>query len=212
MIKFETMIPYEEGQMVMVDITAPLYWWKDFDLLGMAGTDAKPLPFAGDPLEKKFTLDDFSHEHLDEVTASQDIELTGEKYARLKEEKNISCPVVLSDVKPIDVLRIVIDVLNTYRVLYWTTLDKTWKQQIEQLLPSSFNQTRCAAFTYDALANIYKDHRYHKLDEWREFCNWIETLPHSDVIMRAAGLDENSINGRLSLARCKENLKKEDQK
>lgn len=97
-----------------------------------------------------------------------------------------------------------IEHLNFIRSVYNT--DKTnkgsWWQMI-QLLPSSYNQTRNVMMNYEVLANIYKSRKNHKLDEWVELCKWIETLPYSELIMSAAGLDDNSINARQGLTRNK---------
>lgn len=72
--------------------------------------------------------------------------------------------------------------LNFYRQKYLATKEKKYWWQLIQLLPDSYNQTRNAMFNYEVLANIYKARRNHKLDEWRDFCDWIETLPYSDLI------------------------------
>lgn len=94
-----------------------------------------------------------------------------------------------------------INYLNVYREAYIETKDKKYWWQLIQLLPSSYNQTRNVMLNYEVLANIYKSRRGHKLDEWRELCEWIESLPYSELIMIAAGLDDNSINARRGLAR-----------
>ena len=72
--------------------------------------------------------------------------------------------------------------MNYYRKKYIETKDKKYWWQLIQLLPSSYNQTRNSMLNYEVLANIYKARRNHKLDEWRDFCDWIETLPYSDLI------------------------------
>ena len=83
---------------------------------------------------------------------------------------------------PLQDLRPTIDLLNTYRERYLETKDKSDWYQIIQLLPSSYNQRRTYLLNYEVLANIYKSRRNHKLDEWVEFCGWIETLPYSELI------------------------------
>ena len=119
--------------------------------------------------DKEFTLDDFSYEHLMKVPEG-------------------------SWFSPLNVLEITIHTLNIYRKLYLGTLSPDgsigilenrkdiWWQMI-QLLPSSYNQTRNVMFNYEVLANIYKQRQNHKLDEWIKFCNWIKTLPHSELII-----------------------------
>lgn len=200
MIKIENLATSETEMMVCANITAPLYWWKNFDFSYYPGKSASFLSIQ-ELQKKEFSLDDFSHEHSGEITATCDIELTGEKYEQLKEERNIDSTIVLSNMKPIDVLQIIVDALNTYRGIYLMTGCKSWWWQIVQTIPSSYNYTRTVTLTYDILADIYKNYRIHFMDEWKDFCSWIETLPNSDIIMIAAGLDENSINARLGLAR-----------
>lgn len=133
--------------------------------------------------EREFTLDDFSCEHLREVTSSHNIEMTGAKAERLRKEKSIEAPIAMCDMQPIDILQLTIDALNVYRNLYLETKKKVWWWQMIQLLPSSYNQTRNVMMNYEVLTNIYKSRKDHKLDEWREFCSWIETLPYSELII-----------------------------
>lgn len=116
------------------------------------------------------------------------------------------------DIRTKALLEEIIKALNDYRKLYigynpddfeikgCPSKKDIWWQMI-QLLPSSYNQTRNVMMNYEVLANIYKSRKYHKLDEWREFCKWIETLPYSELIMGAAGLDDNSINAKKGLSR-----------
>ena len=121
---------------------------------------------------KEFTEQDFSTDYLgsryynptDDIFA---IEFPGEQ------PFNATCT---------DVLRLLINILNYYRKKYIDTGDKEYWWKIIQLLPSSYNQTRNVMLNYEVLANIYKSRKNHKLDEWREFCIWIEGLPYSDLI------------------------------
>ena len=141
---------------VYVDIKAPLYWWKEFDTYKV-GTVANSCSTMHKIAEKEFTLEDFSHEHL--IVAG------------------------------LNSLKRTIDDLNSAREGY---LDERIKQnpewrkevwwQMIQLLPSSYNQRRTVMLNYEALANIYKSRRNHKLDEWHTFCDWIEGLPYSELI------------------------------
>ena len=142
--KYMRMIP------VYVRITAPLYWWKEFDTYKV-GTVANSCSTMHKIQEKEFTLEDFSCEYLLQV-ALDDLEGT-------------------------------IETLNDYRVMYLETKDKKYWWQMIQLLPSSYNQTRNVMMNYEVLANIYKSRKNHKLDEWREFCKWIEELPYSELII-----------------------------
>jgi len=135
---------------VYVDITAPLYWWKEFDTYKV-GTVANSCSTMHKIHAKEFTLEDFSCEHLNEPSL-----------------KN---------------LRSVIKCMNDYREEFLKDKDKhNWWQMI-QLLPSSYNQRRTVMLNYEVLANIYRPRINHKLDEWRDFCEWIKTLPYSEIII-----------------------------
>ena len=139
---------------VYLDITAPLYWWKEFDTYKVS-TVANSCSTMHKIAAKKFTLDDFSHEHL-----------TGET----------------NGLWALDFCQITCDVLNHYRDLYLQTKDKKYWWSLIQLLPSSYNQRRTIMLNYEVLANIYKSRRNHKLDEWHTLCDWIENLPYSELI------------------------------
>lgn len=180
---------------VYVDITAPLYWWKEFDTYKI-GTVANSCSTMHKIHAKEFTLEDFSHEHL--------IDVEGEA--------------IEFDNTPGDywnsmaILDITVRVLNMYRQRYLQTKDKKYWWQMIQLLPSSYNQKRTVMMNYEVLANIYKSRKNHKLDEWSEhknvdietlkryyggtyklldekslsdigFCDWIKTLPYSELII-----------------------------
>ena len=146
---------------VYVDITAPLYWWKEFDTYKV-GTVANSCSTMHKIADKEFTLDDFSHEHL-----LDDEYITHKDYGYFL---------------PILCLKEQIYTLNLFREMYLKTKDKKWWWQMIQLLPSSYNQKRTVMLNYEVLANIYKSRKNHKLDEWRDFCKWIETLPYSELI------------------------------
>ena len=143
---------------VYVRITAPLYWWKEFDTYKI-GTVANSCSTMHKIQEKEFTLEDFSCEHL----------LDFEEKGKLR-------------FSPLGTLQNTIDELNDCRDLYLKTKDKAYWWQLIQLLPSSYNQTRNVMMNYEVLANIYRQRKNHKLDEWREFCKWIESLPYSELI------------------------------
>ena len=151
---------------VYVRITAPLYFLKEFDTYKI-GTVSNSCSTMHKIQEKEFTLDDFSHEHL--------------KYGSL------------------DTLKETVRQLNLFRTIYLNggtlgdisvDVKKTFKPkdkeiwwQMIQLLPSSYNQTRNVMLNYEVLCDIYKQRRNHKLDEWRDFCSWIENLPYSELII-----------------------------
>lgn len=154
---------------VYLDITAPLYWWKEFDTYKV-GTVANSCSTMHKIAAKEFTLEDFSHEHLLNM-ANND---AGDALF-LNDANNIR-------VDGDDLFGLTINVLNYYRGRYIKTKDKRYWWQMIQLLPSSYNQKRTVMLNYEVLANIYKSRRHHKLDEWHTLCDWIESLPYSDLI------------------------------
>lgn len=157
---------------VYVDITAPLYWWKEFDTYKV-GTVANSCSTMHKIHAKEFTLEDFSHEHLlyDETSDCDDPLI----------------PHAIFDTRgygtdPKDILEGIIDILNDARQMFLKTKDKLYWWQMIQLLPSSYNQKRTVMLNYEVLSGIYIYRKNHKLDEWREFCRWIEQLPYSEII------------------------------
>ena len=145
---------------VYLDITAPLYWWKEFDTYKV-GTVANSCSTMHKIAAKEFTLDDFSHEQL---------------------FHNVNDTEMWLDIDFLNVLDNTIFYLTKARELYLKTHDKKYWWQMIQLLPSSYNQRRTVLLNYEVLANIYPMRKNHKLDEWRDFCEWIETLPYSELI------------------------------
>lgn len=159
---------------VYVDITAPLYWWKEFDTYKV-GTVANSCSTMHKIADKEFTLDDFSHEHLTDVFS------------------------IDNATNPLNVIEHTIFCLNFCRDLYIKTKDKRYWWQMIQILPSSYNQKRTVLFNYEVLNNIYKSRKNHKLDEWAQhegvidggrtnkeyigFCDWIETLPYAKELI-----------------------------
>ena len=150
---------------VYVDITAPLYWWKEFDTYKV-GTVANSCSTMHKIHAKEFTLDDFSHEHL-------------------YRDNSVIVNYVKNDFRilnNIQWLMLTIDLLNSMREAYLETKDKKCWWQMIQLLPSSYNQKRTVMLNYEVLANMYKSRKAHKLDEWRELCEWMRDLPYSALI------------------------------
>ena len=156
---------------VYVDITAPLYWWKEYDTYKV-GTVTNSCSTMHKIHAKEFTLEDFSYEHLLE---SKDVDVPDNSCCNWNWE---GCGIIA----PIDILEETINMLNTARKMFLETNDKKYWWQMIQLLPSSYNQKRTVMLNYEVLANIYKSRRNHKLDEWRVFCDWIESLPYSELI------------------------------
>ena len=163
---------------VYADVIAPLYWWKEFDTYKV-GTVANSCSTMHKIHAKEFTMDDFSHEHLDDIRGYEpevrDMAPTIEFEPHTDKITNyLLCPD--------DILNLTIKMLNRCRDLYLKTKDKKYWWQMIQLLPSSYNQKRTVMLNYEVMANIYKSRKDHKLDEWRDFCSWIETLPYSELI------------------------------
>ena len=159
---------------VYLDITAPLYWWKEFDTYKV-GTVANSCSTMHKIADKEFTLDDFSHEHLN----CEPYHRNWIESATVDEDITSPHKVWMT---PLDILRCTIEMLNAYRESYLETKDKQDWWQMIQLLPSSYNQKRTVMLNYEVLANMYKSRRNHKLDEWHTFCDWIESLPYSELI------------------------------
>ena len=154
--KFMRMMP------VYARITAPLYWWKEFDTYKVA-TVANSCSTMHKIHEKEFTLEDFSTEHLN-IDSLDHLQQTIDLLNEIR-DNYINYEKYAKQVQP--------NLLMTKKDVWW---------QMIQLLPSSYNQTRNVMMNYEVLANIYKSRKDHKLDEWREFCQWIETLPYSELI------------------------------
>ena len=143
---------YLRQVMLSVDITAPMYWWKEYDTYKVA-TVANSTSTMHKIHSKPFEIDDFSHDHLTE--------------------------------NGLKVLRDLVDEMEKIRLEYVETKDKALWYDLIQLLPSSYNQMRTCTLNYETLINIYKSRKHHKLDEWRSFCEWIETLPYAKELIIA---------------------------
>ena len=169
---------YRRMIVIWTDIVAPLYWWKEFDTYKV-GTVANSCSTMHTIQNKEFTIDDFSHEHL---LGPNDISREADMY---DDTALAHIPVTdgLIYCTPLSFLYMACAVLNHFRELYLKTGDKTYWWQMIQLLPSSYNQRRTVMLNYEVLANIYHARKNHKLDEWRDFCKWIETLPYADGII-----------------------------
>lgn len=151
---------YRRMIQVYVDITAPLYWWKEMDTYKI-GTVTNSCSTMYKIHERDLTIDDFSYEHL---ICDKDIEMLDDFVFGLSTLKQI------------------IFTINGARKAFLKTNDKKYWWQMVQLLPSSYNQRRTWMANYEVLTNIYHSRKNYKLDEWREFCKWIEKLPYSEII------------------------------
>lgn len=185
---------YRRMIVVYVDITAPLYWWKEFDTYKI-GTVANSCSTMHKIADKEFTLDDFSCEHL--FSHSAETEIYHASY---------TSPFIDGEIQwtPGTCLITTIFMLNHYRGKYLEAKTKPLKDntireslmkeywwQMIQLLPSSYNQKRTVMLNYEILVGIYKYRKDHRLDEWKDFCKWIESLPYSEII---TGAKENTNN------------------
>lgn len=160
---------------VYVDITAPLYWWKEFDTYKV-GTVANSCSTMRKIADKEFTMEDFSHEHLISDWKEEDKNSFFEHPCQCEHDS-------MAAYCSLDVLAITIEALNVNRKAYLETKDKKYWWQMIQLLPSSYNQKRTVMLNYEVLANIYKSRNNHRLDEWRTLCNeWIPSLQYSELI------------------------------
>lgn len=168
---------------VYADITAPLYWWKEFDTYKV-GTVANSCSTMHKIAEKEFTLEDFSTDQLchNAFDISGIIDVFGDGDGK-------------EMMSPIRIVEMTIEMLNQMRDQYLQTKDKRYWWQMIQLLPSSYNQKRTVMLNYEVLANIYKSRWNHKLDEWREFCCWIETLPNFELITGPFVMKREDKNG-----------------
>lgn len=152
--KFMRQIP------VIVDISAPLYWWKEMDQYKV-GTVTNSCSTMHKIHAKEFTLEDFSHEDL------------------FAFDSKLAEPELL----PIEVIETLIRALNHYRDAFNETGERRYWRQMIQLLPTSYNQTRTVSLNYSVLKNIYHARKNHKLTEWHELCHWIETLPYAEELI-----------------------------
>lgn len=134
---------------VTMDITAPLYWWKEYDTYKV-GSVANSCSTMHKIHARELALDDFSHEHLTPAN--------------------------------LEMLNAVIMSMNVARAKYMHDNDKEQWWQMIQMLPTSYNQRRTVLLNYEVLVGMYRDRKHHKLDEWREFCKWIESLPYPEFI------------------------------
>ena len=147
---------------VQLDVTAPLYWWKEFDTYKV-GTVANSCSTMHKIHEKEFTLEDFSCEHLADDFALSNAE------------------------SPINVIEHLIYCLNFCRSLYLETKDKKYWWQMIQLLPSSYNQRRTIDLNFEVLLKQYRERKNHKLDEWHTYCDWIKEITLLSEIIKKYG-------------------------
>lgn len=147
---------------ISMDITAPLYWWKEFDTYKV-GTVANSCSTMHKIADKEFTIDDFSTEHL--IKSS---ELGSDEMDIWQSSVQMMINTICH--------------LNAYRNLYLKTKDKKYWWQMIQLLPSSYNQKRTVTMNYAVARNIYHARKNHKLDEWQRFCDILSALPCSNLI------------------------------
>ena len=178
--------------MVSVDITAPLYWWKECDTYKV-GTVANSCSTMHTIHKKEFTLEDFSIEHLifdrnvpneeyeevDDLNDRTGWDIVNEKYCGMDDSTFIDYNVFSGDL-----FECYMQMMNRARELYLKTKDKKYWYIMIEMLPSSYNQKRTITLNYENLRSIYFQRRNHKLDEWREgFCSWVKTLPYAKELI-----------------------------
>lgn len=174
---------YRRMIIIYMDITAPLYWWKEFDTYKV-GTVANSCSTMHKIAAKEFTLDDFSHEHLFDNDANN-VTL----HANTPSEGNFDL-----ETNPFGLLKLTIATLNAFRDAYlWCNTEnkKEYWWQMIQLLPSSYNQRRTLLFNYENASEMHFYRHDHKQDEWRDFCKVLETLPYSELITVHKGENNN---------------------
>lgn len=155
---------------VSCDITAPRYWWTEYDTYKV-GTVRNSCSTMHKIADKEFEPSDFSREHLTTLDFQHYDILDTEEVERIEFQTAST-----------EILRLIIQCLNNYRKLYLATKNKKYWWQMIQILPQSYNQRATVQLNYAALRNMYHARKNHKLDEWIEFCKWIETLPYSELI------------------------------
>ena len=156
---------------VYVDITAPLYWWKEFK------TYRKDRKFCDD--EDFYDYDDYEIEEFIEMNSCSTMHKIHSKEFTLDD---FSCEHLSDFNKNVIIEGVIIKQLNEEREKFLETKEKDYWWQLIQLLPSSYNQKRTLKLNYEVLLRMYKSRKGHKLDEWREFCEWVENLPYSELI------------------------------
>lgn len=175
--KYRRMIP------VYLDITAPLYWWKEFDTYKI-GTVANSCSTMHKIADKEFTLEDFSCEHLD----SGSIYVLERVIQALNDNRKEFVEFDAGD-------KAIQNLCGINKKDYW------W--QMIQLLPTSYNQKRTVMLNHEVLANIYGSRRHHKLDEWHVLCDWIEQLPYSELITEGYGLGHEFLEKHIHIPSSK---------
>lgn len=155
---------------VSCDITAPRYWWTEYDTYKV-GTVRNSCSTMHKITAKEFTIDDFSREHLTTLDFQHYDILDTEEVERIEFQTAST-----------EILRLIVQCLNNYRKLYLATKNKKYWWQMIQILPQSYNQRATVQLNYAVLRKMYHARKNHKLDEWVEFCKWIEALPYSELI------------------------------
>lgn len=170
---------------VSMDITAPLYWWKEFDTYKV-GTVANSCSTMHTIAKKEFTLEDFSCEKLigmptyvHDADKLKEIPLV--RWDKASDAPNDGYWVEFT---PLGTMTVIIDMLNRCRELYLETKDKRYWWQMIQLLPSSYNQKRTVLLNYEVLSNIYMWRKNHKLDEWHQFIDAVSVLPLFNILIK----------------------------
>ena len=168
--KYMRMLP------VIVDITAPLYWWPEFDQYKV-GTTTNSCSKMHTIHKKEFTLDDFSFDDFNDEEYGDAVYFPEYYDEKAEEFNDMYCHTHFETMR-----NDIIMYCEMLRKMYVTTKNQQYWRMLIQLLPEGFNQKRTVILNYEVLANMYKSRKNHKLVEWRELCKWIESLPYSELI------------------------------
>lgn len=152
--------------MVSVNITAPLFWWKQFDQYKVGTTTNSESTMH--TINRVGFINEEGYDNVDMFSMEFEF-LTKFEYPSM-------------EAKTYEGISIIFETLENLRLLYNKTKDKRYWDLLIALLPSGFNQMRTTTMNYAVLANIYHDRKHHKLTEWHEMCDWIKTLPYSELI------------------------------
>lgn len=162
---------FRNGIVVYADITAPLYWWEQFDRAngGIIIGSCIALKMLA---EREMTADDFSHDLLEKDILVEHCA----KYAKKQ------YPVKYS-IRPMDTFGKELKVINKLRAKFFENYEVSYLQQAAQMVPQSYNMKRTVMTNYDILSRLYHNRKGDGWEEWCGFYNWIEKLPHAEIIM-----------------------------
>ena len=148
---------------VSVDITAPLYWWKEFDTYKV-GTTANSTSTMHKLASKEITIEDFEMDDFERVKIFDREPFNADDYTD-------------------EIWDYIIDICETLRQRYVETKDKRYWKELVRILPESWLQTRTVTMNYENLYSIVRQREGHKLSEWKSFIDWVHRLPLADKLI-----------------------------